>query len=147
MIRNGQKTTQLANVLVPGDLVTFHTGDRIPADLRLTQAHGLEIDESSLTGETKPVKKQTEAISPSGGIGIGGLPISERNNVAFMGTLVRNGRGEGIVVGTGKQSEFGVVFSMMQDVSFPSNISTIPSLSLSLSLSAGIERLCLVHLS
>ncbi|GAA5998595.1 hypothetical protein JCM5350_005059 [Sporobolomyces pararoseus] len=116
MIRNGQKTTQLANVLVPGDLVTFHTGDRIPADLRLTQAHGLEIDESSLTGETKPVKKQTEAISPSGGIGIGGLPISERNNIAFMGTLVRNGRGEGIVVGTGKQSEFGVVFSMMQDV-------------------------------
>ncbi|GAA5908101.1 Ca(2+)/Mn(2+)-transporting P-type ATPase PMR1 [Sporobolomyces salmoneus] len=116
VIRNGQKTTQLANVLVPGDLVTFHTGDRIPADLRLTQAHGLEIDESSLTGETKPVKKHTEAILGEGGIGIGGLPISERANVAFMGTLVRNGRGEGIVVGTGKQSEFGVVFSMMQDV-------------------------------
>lgn len=114
---NGQKTTQLANVLVPGDLVTFHTGDRIPADLRLTQSHGLEIDESSLTGETKPVKKHTEAIDAGAGVGIGGLPISERNNVAFMGTLVRNGRGEGIVVGTGKQSEFGVVFSMMQDVS------------------------------
>ncbi|GAA5870406.1 hypothetical protein JCM16303_001993 [Sporobolomyces ruberrimus] len=116
VIRNGQKTTQLANVLVPGDLVTFHTGDRIPADLRLTQSHGLEIDESSLTGETKPVKKHTEAIDAGAGVGIGGLPISERNNVAFMGTLVRNGRGEGIVVGTGKQSEFGVVFSMMQDV-------------------------------
>ncbi|GAA6059372.1 hypothetical protein JCM10212_003270 [Sporobolomyces blumeae] len=115
VIRNGQKTTQLANVLVPGDLVTFHTGDRIPADLRLTQAHGLEIDESSLTGETKPVKKQTEAILDAG-LGVGGLPISERSNVAFMGTLVRNGRGEGIVVGTGVQSEFGVVFSMMQDV-------------------------------
>jgi P-type E1-E2 ATPase len=52
----------LANVLVPGDLVTFHTGDRIPADLRLTQAHGLEIDESALTGETRPAKKVTEAI-------------------------------------------------------------------------------------
>lgn len=113
--RNGQKTTQLANVLVPGDLVTFHTGDRIPADLRLTQSHGLEIDESSLTGETKPVKKHTEAIVQAG-LGVGGLPISERGNIAFMGTLVRNGRGEGIVVGTGKQSEFGVVFSMMQDV-------------------------------
>jgi Ca2+-transporting ATPase len=84
----------------------------------LTQSHGLEIDESSLTGETKPVKKQTEAINGGGRVGIGGLPISERNNIAFMGTLVRNGRGEGIVVGTGTQSEFGVVFSMMQDVSF-----------------------------
>ncbi|GAA5971237.1 hypothetical protein JCM21900_006904 [Sporobolomyces salmonicolor] len=115
LIRNGQKTTQLANVLVPGDLVTFHTGDRIPADLRLTQAHGLEIDESALTGETKPARKQTEAILQTG-LGVGGLPISERTNVAFMGTLVRSGRGEGIVVGTGVQSEFGVVFAMMQEV-------------------------------
>ncbi|GAA5972699.1 hypothetical protein JCM11641_002980 [Rhodosporidiobolus odoratus] len=115
LIRNGQKTTQLANVLVPGDLVTFHTGDRIPADLRLTQAHGLEIDESALTGETKPAKKQTEAIVDAG-LGLGGLPISERTNVGFMGTLVRSGRGEGVVVGTGVQSEFGVVFSMMQEV-------------------------------
>ncbi|GAA6029522.1 hypothetical protein JCM8097_003720 [Rhodosporidiobolus ruineniae] len=115
LIRNGQKTTTLGNVLVPGDLVTFHTGDRIPADVRLTQAHGLEIDESALTGETKPARKQTEAIVDAG-VGAGGLPISERTNVAFMGTLVRSGRGEGLVVGTGLQSEFGVVFSMMQEV-------------------------------
>ncbi|KWU46938.1 calcium-transporting P [Rhodotorula sp. JG-1b] len=115
LIRNGQKTTVLANVLVPGDLVTFHTGDRIPADIRLTQAHGLEVDESALTGETRPAKKHTEAI-PETGTGMGGVPISERHNIAFMGTLVRSGRGEGIVVGTGVQSEFGVVFSMMQEV-------------------------------
>lgn len=51
-----------------------------------------------------------------GGLNIGGLPISERKNVAFMGTLVRSGRGEGVVVGTGVQSEFGVVFAMMQEV-------------------------------
>lgn len=114
--RNGQKSTVLANVLVPGDLVTFHTGDRIPADIRLTQSHGLEIDESALTGETKPAKKQTEAIVDSGLVGVGGLPIAERSNVAFMGTLVRSGRGEGVVVGTGVQSEFGVVFAMMQEV-------------------------------
>lgn len=122
--RDGRKTTQLANVLVPGDLVTFHTGDRIPADLRLTQAHGLEIDESALTGETRPAKKMTEAIL-EGGHGIGGLPISERHNIAFMGTLVRSGRGEGIVVGTGVQSEFGVVFDMMQEVSRPLQSSKI----------------------
>ncbi|GAA5990180.1 hypothetical protein JCM11641_004246 [Rhodosporidiobolus odoratus] len=115
LIRDGQKTTQLANVLVAGDLVTFHTGDRIPADIRLTQAHGLEIDESALTGETRPAKKQTDAIADDG-LGAGGLPISARTNVAFMGTLVRSGRGEGLVVGTGMQSEFGAVFSMMQEV-------------------------------
>lgn len=113
---DGRKSTQLANVLVPGDLVTFRTGDRIPADIRLTQAHGLEIDESTLTGETRPAKKQTEAITDVG-LGLGGLPISQRSNIAFMGTLVRSGRGEGIVVGTGVESEFGVVFTMMQEVS------------------------------
>lgn len=112
---DGNKTTQLANVLVPGDLITFTTGDRIPADIRLTVAHHLEIDESTLTGETHPARKQVEAIMDSG-MGVGGLPISERRNIAFMGTLVRNGRGEGIVVGTGVQSEFGVVFAMMQEV-------------------------------
>ncbi|SCZ97031.1 BZ3501_MvSof-1269-A2-R1_Chr1-2g00902 [Microbotryum saponariae] len=115
LIRDGHKTTQLANVLVPGDLITFQTGDRISADIRLTQAHGLEIDESTLTGETKPAKKSCEAIL-DGGLGVGGLPISERKNIGFMGTLVRSGRGEGIVVGTGEQSEFGVVFRMMQEI-------------------------------
>jgi Ca2+-transporting ATPase len=121
LYRNGQKSTVLANVLVPGDLITFHTGDRIPADIRLTQSHGLEIDESALTGETKPAKKQTEAIVDSG-LGVGGLPIAERSNVAFMGTLVRSGRGEGVVVGTGVQSEFGVVFAMMQEVRLSSRL-------------------------
>ncbi|KAK4050463.1 High affinity Ca2+/Mn2+ P-type ATPase-like protein [Microbotryomycetes sp. JL201] len=115
IIRDGRKSTLLANVLVPGDLVTFRTGDRVPADVRLTQAHGLEIDESTLTGETKPALKQTEPI-PNDGHGQGGLPISDRSNIAFMGTLVRSGRGEGIVVGTGIQSEFGVVFTMMQEI-------------------------------
>ncbi|KAK4704970.1 hypothetical protein P7C70_g1229, partial [Phenoliferia sp. Uapishka_3] len=113
---DGTKTTQLANVLVPGDLITFSTGDRIPADLRLTSAHQLDIDESTLTGETHPARKQVEAISNDGTMGVGGLPISERRNIAFMGTLVRNGRGEGVVVGTGVQSEFGVVFAMMQEI-------------------------------
>ncbi|KAL8293642.1 hypothetical protein RQP46_000343 [Phenoliferia psychrophenolica] len=115
LIRDGNKTTQLANVLVPGDLITFSTGDRIPADIRLTAAHHLDIDESTLTGETHPARKQVDAII-DGNVGVGGLPISERRNIGFMGTLVRNGRGEGIVVGTGVQSEFGVVFAMMQEI-------------------------------
>lgn len=112
LTRDGQPQTLLANVLVPGDLVTFSVGDRIPADIRITKAVNLEIDESTMTGETKPVKKQIEPIHSTTR-----LPtISERTNVALMGTLVKNGHGSGIVIGTGLDTEFGVVFGMMQEV-------------------------------
>lgn len=92
----------------------FKVGDRIPADIRLIRAIDLEIDESNLTGETRPARKNTEPVD---GYGMSHDPgISERTNTAFMGTLVRNGNGAGIVVATGQQSEFGVIFSMMQEV-------------------------------
>lgn len=113
LVRDGTSQTLLANVLVPGDLVTFSTGDRIPADVRLITAKALEIDESTMTGETRPARKSTEAIPEV----LGGTPdISERTNTALMGTLVRSGRGSGVVVATGLQTEFGSIFSMMQDV-------------------------------
>lgn len=110
--------TVLASSLVPGDLVHFDIGDRIPADIRLTEAINLEIDESNLTGETDPVFKHTDTVQagvPYSGI----LPVSQRNNVAFMGTLVSGGKGSGIVVGTAKDTEFGAVFEMMKDVEVP----------------------------
>jgi Ca2+-transporting ATPase len=95
---------------------------------------GLEIDESNLTGENKPRRKIMDAIATTS---FGELAINERENIAFMGTLVRNGkremnangktrktqfifillgRGEGIVVATGKNTEFGHVFELMQEV-------------------------------
>jgi P-type Ca2+ transporter type 2C len=111
LVRDGRKSHTLANDLLPGDLVTFGVGDRIPADLRLIQATALEIDESSLTGETVPSNKSVEPC-PSGPP----VPLAERSSIAFMGTLVRNGHGSGIVIATGTQTEFGVIFSMMQDV-------------------------------
>ena len=111
---DGQRQNSLANVLVPGDIVSFSVGDRIPADIRLIRTVHLEIDESNLTGETSPARKDTTVLE---GFGMGHDPgISERTNTAFMGTLVRNGHGSGIVVATGQQSEFGVIFSMMQEV-------------------------------
>lgn len=109
LIRDGHKTHTLANDLLPGDLVTFGVGDRIPADLRIIQANSLEIDESSLTGETVPSSKTATACAPE-------LPLAERTSIAYMGTLVRNGHGSGIVIAIGTQTEFGVIFSMMQDV-------------------------------
>ncbi|CAG8564745.1 13611_t:CDS:10, partial [Ambispora leptoticha] len=93
IIRQGHHVTTLVNELVPGDLVRFGIGDRIPADIRLITI--------------------TDAISDNLYSELG---LQDRRNIAFMGTLVRNGNGTGIVVGTGKDTEFGVVFSMMQEV-------------------------------
>ncbi|KAK1924100.1 hypothetical protein DB88DRAFT_526657 [Papiliotrema laurentii] len=120
VVRNGHALSPLANTLFPGDLVTFSVGDRIPADIRLITAVSLEIDESALTGETRPSRKNTEQCERGEGEDThgegGGKALGERHCMAFMGTLVRSGNGSGIVVGTGKDTEFGVIFSMMQDV-------------------------------
>ena len=74
----------MANNLLPGDIVSFTVGDRVPADVRLLSAVDLDIDESSLTGEAEVVRKVIEPCAP-------GAPLGERSSVAFMGTLVRNG--------------------------------------------------------
>ncbi|KAJ3005409.1 High affinity Ca2+/Mn2+ P-type ATPase-like protein [Thoreauomyces humboldtii] len=110
--RDGVLATVLATELVPGDIVRFSTGDRIPADVRLATAHDLQIDESSLTGENEPCGKHHDVVEGRSQ----DLPLAERRNIAFMGTLVRNGHGSGIVVGTGKHTEFGMVFYMMKEV-------------------------------
>ena len=84
IIRDGEQIHLLANELVPGDLVTFTTGDRIPADVRLLTAVDFEVDESSLTGETTAHRK---GVAPC----LEGTEMAERSCIAYMGTLVRNG--------------------------------------------------------
>ncbi|PWN51563.1 calcium-transporting P [Violaceomyces palustris] len=129
LVRDGVTSTVLANELVPGDVVTFSTGDRIPADLRICQAVSLEIDESTLTGEIKPRRKHSETIPEHdsshnthehGSFGAESsnlTSINERENVAFMGTLVKSGHGRGVVIATGQKTEFGMIFSMVDEVS------------------------------
>ncbi|RUS15392.1 hypothetical protein BC937DRAFT_92522 [Endogone sp. FLAS-F59071] len=116
-ISEGQHKSILASELVPGDIVRFSIGDRIPADVRLVTAVDLELDESNLTGENKTRRKQTEAITVNA---YAELEVAERDNIAFMGTLLRNasftGHGSGIVVATGADTEFGVVVKIMQEV-------------------------------
>lgn len=108
-IRDGRIDDLPAAELVPGDLVFFSIGDRVPADVRLLEAVDLQIDESSLTGETKTSSKYSAVITE------GTLSsVADRRNMAFLGTLVRVGRGKGIVTGTGAHSEFGHVFHTMQ---------------------------------
>lgn len=114
--RNGKPENFLARDLVPGDVVDLMVGDRVPADLRLTQAKDLAVDESSFTGETLPSQKSTLTI-PKDAVMTSG--IMHRTNIAFMGTLVRCGRGQGVVIGTGHNSEFGEIFKMMQHEESP----------------------------
>ena len=89
-IRNGELHSMLARELVPGDVIVLNTGDRVPADLRLFEAVDLNIDESSFTGETEPSAKFTDAISQSDAA----TNIIKRKNIAFMGSLVKNGHGK-----------------------------------------------------
>ncbi len=86
-IREGKSQHIYARDLVPGDLCMLDIGDRVPADLRLTEANDISIDESSFTGETKPSMKTVESIS----FGSRQTSISDRRNIVFMGTHVLNG--------------------------------------------------------
>lgn len=96
VLRDGQSVHLLANELVPGDIVTLTTGDRVPADIRLVAAIDLEIDESSLTGETAARVKGTEAcLFETTGAGPSGqepVALADRTCIGYMGTLVRNGK-------------------------------------------------------
>lgn len=105
----------LARELVPGDIVVLNTGDRVPADLRLLEAVDLSIDESSFTGEAEPSLKRLEPVPPE----LSAKNILERKNISFMGTLVKNGHGKGVVICTGENSEFGEIFKMMQSEEAP----------------------------
>ena len=115
LTRNGNTSTVLASSLVPGDLVHFNQGDRVPADVRLITSVNLFVDESNLTGENVPVRKLTEPVQIKGSI----IPVSDRSSIAFMGTLVRNGHGSGVVIGTNEKTEFGSVFQMMSQIEKP----------------------------
>lgn len=123
-----------ATLLVPGDVVLFHTGDRIPADIRITRAADLTIDESNLTGENEPVQKTPETItppsriqrpnspfyaSPAAGTVGADIRLNDQKNIVFMGTLVRSGYGQGIVIGTGGNTEFGAISASLQEIETP----------------------------
>uniref|UniRef100_A0AC35TX89 Calcium-transporting ATPase n=1 Tax=Rhabditophanes sp. KR3021 TaxID=114890 RepID=A0AC35TX89_9BILA len=113
-IRDGRDVSFLARELVPGDLVVLALGDRVPADLRLIETADLHIDESSFTGENEPKSKHSRALDVDMTKGTEYL-----DNIAFMGTLVRQGNGKGIVIATGGNSQFGEVFKMMQSEEAP----------------------------
>lgn len=111
VIRNGVKVKIPARELVPGDLVALETGDIVPADLRILESNHLEIEESALTGESLPVKKNTVAIKEVANVAIG-----DRKNMSYSGTTVTRGKGIGIVVHTAMNTEMGQIAGLIQEV-------------------------------
>ena len=109
-IRDAVEIAVPARELVPGDVILLRAGDRVPADGRITLAVNLAIDESALTGESAAVEKKSSALDSSE------LPIGDRHNMAYAGTLVARGRGHAVVVATGMSTEFGHISGLVQTV-------------------------------
>ena len=109
VLRAGARRSIAVAELVPGDIVLLEAGDRVPADLRLTRARGLLIDEALLTGESLAAEKAEDAVAESAALG-------DRSGMAYSGTLVAAGRGTGVVVATGLATEIGRISTLLQSV-------------------------------
>jgi len=107
VLRDGRAIEVDAEQLVPGDVVALESGQRVAADLRLLEVHGLEIEESLLTGESLPVLKDVRWQGPDN------VPLGDRRNMAFAGSTVTRGRGHGIVVATGTGTVIGGLATAM----------------------------------
>ncbi|WP_291781726.1 HAD-IC family P-type ATPase [Cecembia sp.] len=102
IMRNGEEQDIDSEELIPGDLVFLESGSKVPADLRIIETNGLEIDESLLTGESHSVNKNTTALKK-------GTGVSDRKNMTFAGSTIMSGRGKGIVVATALETEVGKI--------------------------------------
>ena len=109
VIRNGKLEVVESKQLVPGDIVVLDTGDYVPADLRIIESINLKAQESALTGESVPVEKSSNVIKDKN-IGIG-----DRTNMLFSSSLITYGRGKGIVVETGMNTEVGKIAGIIND--------------------------------
>lgn len=109
VLRDDQPITLTSAELVPGDIILLEAGNIVPADLRLLEVEEMQADESALTGESHPVAKQSERISKTD------LPIGDRYNLAFKGSLITRGRGKGVVVATGPETEFGHIAELLHE--------------------------------
>lgn len=107
VLRDGSVHEIDAEHLVPGDIVLLRAGDKVSADVRLLEAHGLSANESALTGEWVSVVKQTAPVRKD-------TPLAERSSMLFMGTVIEEGSAKGVVVETGVRTAFGEIVSLVQ---------------------------------
>jgi cation-transporting P-type ATPase F len=108
VVRDGQRVRLSATELVPGDVVILQSGDKIPADVRLSYSRDLRVDESALTGESVPVDKNTDMLPED-------TALADRTNMGYASTLVTAGQGAGAVVTTGDSTEVGRISSLISE--------------------------------
>jgi len=109
VVRGGHFNMIPARELVPGDIVILEAGNYVPADLRLIETMNLRIEEASLTGESVPVEKDAQVLLPED------TPMADHRNCAYMSTIVTYGRGKGVVVATGMNTEIGKIATLIQE--------------------------------
>ncbi len=110
VLRDGHHVTVPSRELVPGDIVYLEAGNHVPADIRLLEAINLQVEEATLTGESHPVQKNAAMVLEKN------IPLGDRKNTTFMGTMVTYGRGHGVVTGTGMRSQLGLIARMLEGV-------------------------------
>ncbi|MFZ2900570.1 MAG: cation-translocating P-type ATPase [Saprospiraceae bacterium] len=108
--RKGQIQEISARELVPGDVVLLEAGNAVPADLRIAESVNLRIQEAALTGESEPVEKHADPLQQAN------VPLGDRRNMAYMGTVATYGRGTAVVVATGMSTELGKIATLLQSV-------------------------------
>lgn len=108
VVRDGEERSIEAREVVPGDVVLLESGDRVPADIRLSTARSLQVDESLLTGESTTVDKHTDPVDDD-------AALAERTGMVFNGATVSSGRGRGVVVATGGTTELGKIAEQMRE--------------------------------
>ena len=109
VLRDGTVKKLNAEALVPGDVVQLHSGDKVPADLRLFSVRNLQVDEAMLTGESVPVEKSVSTVAEDSLLG-------DRSNMAYSGTLVTYGQASGVVVATSNDTEIGRISALLEKV-------------------------------
>jgi P-type Ca2+ transporter type 2C len=109
VLRGGQVSWLSAVELVPGDVIILEAGDSVPADIRITESVNLKVEEAALTGESHAVDKITHTLE------IDDIPVGDKKNMAYKGTFVTYGRGSGVIVATGMQTELGRIAKMLQE--------------------------------
>jgi P-type Ca2+ transporter type 2C len=107
VLRDGQKKSVDASALVPGDIIFLEVGDKIPADSRLIEEHNISVMESSLTGESTPVRKEARILKKAA--------LADRSNMVFSGTIIVQGRATVVVTATGMQTEIGRIATLIQE--------------------------------
>jgi calcium-translocating P-type ATPase len=109
VLRDGRRQTVDGAAIVPGDIVLLESGDKVPADLRVLEAHGLAAQEAILTGESVPVEKGARPVAAD-------APLGDRRSMLWSGTLVTQGTARGVVVATGRATEIGRIGGLLAEV-------------------------------